>query len=192
MRISVKHSQFFQFIFMSLSHALLTCLTEAPQSGYDLSKIFGESVGYFWYASQQQIYRELGKMEKQGLIVAEVIPRQGRLDKKIYSITEAGKEYLIAWMKQPSEPDIIREDILVKVFSGDLVSTDVLIADIERRHKIHSQKLLEYRKIEQEKYLKTEELSKSEKLKYLVLKAGIRYEISLVDWCNEALEIIKS
>ncbi|NET71361.1 MAG: PadR family transcriptional regulator [Sphaerospermopsis sp. SIO1G2] len=177
---------------MSLSHAILTCLVETPQSGYDLSKIFGESVGYFWHASQQQIYRELGKMEKQGYVRSEVIPRQGRLDKKNYSITEAGKEYLIEWMQQPSEPDIIREDILVKVFSGNLVADQVLITDIENRHKTHSQKLLEYRKVEQEKFLKTQELSKSEKLKYLVLKAGIRYEISFIGWCNEALEILRN
>ncbi|TAE60427.1 MAG: PadR family transcriptional regulator [Nostocales cyanobacterium] len=177
---------------MSLSHALLTCLIETPQSGYDLSKRFSESVSYFWNASQQQIYRELGKLETQGYVVSEVIPREGRLDKKIYSITEEGKEYLIAWMKKPSEPDTIREDILVKIFSGSLVETKVLIADIKRRQKIHVDKLSKYKEIEEKNFAKVGELTKEEKLKYLVLKAGIRCELEWLDWCQEALEIVNS
>ncbi|MEA5578103.1 PadR family transcriptional regulator [Anabaena sp. UHCC 0451] len=176
---------------MSLSHAILTCLIEAPHSGYDLSKVFSESVSYFWHASQQQIYRELGKLETQGFIVSEIIPREGRLDKKIYSITEQGKEYLIEWMKKPSEPDVIREDILVKIFSGSLVPVKVLIADVERRHRKHLDKLSQYRKIEQEHFEKTTKLTQPEKLKYLVLKAGIRCELEWIDWCNEALEMLK-
>ncbi|TAF09383.1 MAG: PadR family transcriptional regulator [Nostocales cyanobacterium] len=175
---------------MSLSHAILTCLIEAPHSGYDLSKVFSESVSYFWHCSQQQIYRELGKLESQGLIVSEIIPREGRLDKKIYSITELGKEYLVEWMKKPSEPDVIREDILVKIFSGSLVSVNVLIEDIERRHRIHLDKLSKYRKIEQEHFAQTAILTQPEKLKYLVLRAGIRCELEWIDWCNEALEML--
>lgn len=176
---------------MSLSHAILTCLIEAPHSGYDLSKVFSESVGYFWHASQQQIYRELSKLETQGFIVSEIIPREGRLDKKIYSITELGKQHLVEWMKKPSEPDVIREDILVKIFSGSLVPINVLIEDVERRHRTHQNKLSKYREIEKEHFANQVELSYQEKLKYLVLKAGIRCELEWIDWCNEALEMLK-
>ncbi|MEJ1931002.1 PadR family transcriptional regulator, partial [Nostoc sp. NIES-2111] len=122
---------------MGLSQAILTCLINAPHSGYDLSKVFSESVGYFWQASQQQIYRELSKLESAGLIVSEVIPREGRLDKKVYSITEQGKQHLIEWMHKPSEPDIIREDLLVKIFSGGIVPVNVLIEDVVRHRRIH-------------------------------------------------------
>ncbi|WP_353932784.1 hypothetical protein WJM97_09425 [Okeanomitos corallinicola TIOX110] len=94
-------------------------------------------------------------------------------------------------MKKPSQPDTIREDILVKIFSGDLVPVKVLIADVERRQNIHLDKLSKYQEIEQENFLKTEELTKAEKLKYLVLKAGIRCEIEWLGWCDEALEILK-
>lgn len=176
---------------MSLSHAILTCLIEAPHSGYDLSKVFSESVSYFWNASQQQIYRELGKLETQGYIISEVIPREGRLDKKIYSITEEGKEYLIEWMKKPSEPDVIREDLLVKIFAGSLVPIKVLIEDVERHRRIHQDKLAKYREIEQEKCANKTELTKAEKLRYLVLRAGIRYESEWINWCDEALEMLK-
>jgi len=176
---------------MGLSQAILTCLIENPHSGYDLSKVFSESIGCFWNTSQQQIYRELGKLESQNLIVSEIIPRQGRLDKKIYSITELGKQHLLQWMREPSEPDIVREDILVKVFAGTLIPASVLIEDVERRRRIHIEKLAKYREIEQEKFPNPEALSRQDKLRYLVLNAGIRYELEWIDWCNQALEVMK-
>ncbi|BCL36413.1 PadR family transcriptional regulator [Nostoc sp. MS1] len=177
---------------MGLSQAILTCLIDAPHSGYDLSKVFSESVGYFWQASQQQIYRELGKLESAGLIVSEVIPREGRLDKKVYSITEQGKQHLIEWMHKPSEPDTIREDLLVKIFSGGIVPVSVLIEDVARYRRIHLDKLLTYREIEKENCPYPRELNKEEKLRSLVLKAGINYEQAWINWCDEALEILKT
>ncbi|MBD2343315.1 PadR family transcriptional regulator [Anabaena subtropica] len=177
---------------MGLSQAILSCLIDAPHSGYDLSKVFSESVGYFWQASQQQIYRELGKLESAGLIVSEIIPREGRLDKKIYSITEPGKQHLIDWMDKPSEPDVIREDLFIKIFSGGLVPMSILIEDIARHRRIHLEKLFTYQEIEKEKCPYQKELNKEEKLRNLVLKAGIKYEQSWIEWCDEALEILKN
>ncbi|HIK03428.1 MAG TPA: PadR family transcriptional regulator [Trichormus sp. M33_DOE_039] len=177
---------------MGLSQAILTCLIDAPHSGYDLSKVFSESVGYFWQASQQQIYRELGKLESAGLIVSEIVPREGRLDKKIYSITESGKHQLVEWMHKPSEPNMIREDLLVKLFSGGLVSVSVLIADVERHRRIHVEKLLTYREIEKAKCLISKSSTKNEKLKNLVLMAGMKHEQAWIDWCDETLESLKN
>ncbi|UKO99005.1 PadR family transcriptional regulator [Nostoc sp. UHCC 0870] len=177
---------------MGLSQAILTCLIDAPHSGYDLSKVFSECVGYFWQASQQQIYRELGKLESTGLVVSEIIPREGRLDKKIYSITEQGKQHLVEWMHKPSEPNVIREDVLVKIFSGSLVPVNVLIEDVERHRRVHIDKLSTYRQIEQEKCPPSKVLTKEEKLRTLVLRAGMRYEQTWIDWCDETLEILKN
>ncbi|WP_414576963.1 PadR family transcriptional regulator [Anabaena sp. CCY 9402-a] len=177
---------------MGLSQAILTCLIDAPHSGYDLSKVFSEYVGYFWQASQQQIYRELGKLESTGLVVSEIIPREGRLDKKIYSITEQGKQHLVEWMHKPSEPDVIREDILVKIFAGSLVPVGVLIEDVERHRRVHIDKLSTYRQIEQEQCPSLKVLIKEDKLRNLVLQAGMRYEQSWIDWCDETLELLKN
>ena len=44
---------------MSLAHAVLTSLIEKPSSGYELARRFDKSIGYFWHATHQQIYREL-------------------------------------------------------------------------------------------------------------------------------------
>ncbi|MBA5845288.1 PadR family transcriptional regulator, partial [Escherichia coli] len=53
---------------MSLPHALLTALAERPGSGSELADRFDRSIGYFWQATHQQIYRELGRLEETGWI----------------------------------------------------------------------------------------------------------------------------
>ena len=48
---------------MSLPHALLTSLAERPGSGSELAGRFDRSIGYFWQATHQQIYRELARLD---------------------------------------------------------------------------------------------------------------------------------
>jgi DNA-binding PadR family transcriptional regulator len=68
---------------------VLTSLLEKASSGYDLARRFDKSIGYFWHATHQQIYRELARMEAAGWIESSVparcrqhpqegIPRAGR------------------------------------------------------------------------------------------------------------------
>ncbi len=87
---------------MSLAHAMLALLVHCPQSGYDLTKTFEESIGCFWKATHQQIYRELGKLEAQGWVEPEVIPQEGRPDKKLYTITGAGKSTCQSGLQNPA------------------------------------------------------------------------------------------
>ena len=46
---------------MALGDAILACLTEHPMTGYELAKTFDASIGFFWKADHQQIYRELSR-----------------------------------------------------------------------------------------------------------------------------------
>ncbi len=49
---------------MSLPHVLLTSLLERPNTGFELARRFDRSMGFFWNATHQQIYRELNNMLK--------------------------------------------------------------------------------------------------------------------------------
>ena len=51
---------------MALGDAILACLTERPMTGYELAKTFDTSIGFFWKADHQQIYRELSKLRERG------------------------------------------------------------------------------------------------------------------------------
>ena len=176
---------------MALAHTILNTLADKPHTGYDLWKEFDESVSCFWKTTQQQIYRELTKMESQGLVSCKIIPQEGRPAKKVYSLTAEGMKELMTWMKKPSTPTVIREDLLVKVRGGYLVKPEIIIKELEHRRQIHAQQLAGYREKEQKFLADAENLSLADKCLYLTLRRGIRYEQEWLEWCEEALLVFK-
>ncbi len=101
---------------MSLPHAILGFLNYAPMTGYDLKKAFDTSVRHFWPADQAQIYRTLKELMRQGWVTVEVVPQEDRPNRKVYHITEAGREELRRWLRTPTAPEDPRVPLLVKVF----------------------------------------------------------------------------
>jgi DNA-binding PadR family transcriptional regulator len=82
---------------VSLRHALLAILTAKPMTGYDLVKYFDGTVAYVWSAPHSQIYPELRRMERDGLVDVEVVPRGERAEKRVYVINDAGHAELHGW-----------------------------------------------------------------------------------------------
>ena len=175
---------------MALTHAILSALVKEPYSGYDLAKQFDGSVGFFWKATHQQIYRELTKLEDKGLLSVELIRQEGRPDKKIYSVTQQGKQFLADWIAQPCSMGPVKEELLVKVFSGNLVEKSVILAELERHRQMHQERLSKYQQIEKEYFTDREALKSENKFGYLTLRRGIRYESEWIDWCSEAIAFL--
>lgn len=175
---------------MALSHTILALLSKQPDSGYDISKHFDEELSCYWKATQQQVYRELGKLTVKGWVDFETVPQAGKPDKKIYHITPSGWQALTQWYAEPTEPTPIREDCLVKVLIGHKMPHQLLIAEIEHRRQIHSAKLAEHRSIEKEHFSETNDREKQ--FMYLTLKRGIAYETSWLTWCDEVLSMLKN
>ena len=75
---------------MALEHALLVALREQPASGLELAGRFARSIGFFWSATHQQIYRVLARMERDGWVRVTEVAQSGRPDKKVYDVTPAG------------------------------------------------------------------------------------------------------
>lgn len=99
---------------MSLRIALLALLTSQPMTGYDLYKQFRSSVGFVWHAPDSQIYPELRKMEKDGLLDSTEIVRGARGTKKQYSITDDGIRVLREWMNTTLEYSRERDPVHLK------------------------------------------------------------------------------
>ncbi|MBI4781209.1 MAG: PadR family transcriptional regulator [Oscillatoriophycideae cyanobacterium NC_groundwater_1537_Pr4_S-0.65um_50_18] len=175
---------------MALVHAILTVLVEQPCSGYDLRKRFEGSVGFFWKTSFQQIYRELTKLEEQGLLQAEEIQQESRPDKKIYSVTQAGQQYLSKWITQPSEVSPSKDDLLVKLFAGYLVPQETILAELAHHRQQHLQQLAQYEAIAQNFFQHPDRLSTKRRFHYMTLRHGIRYEQEWLNWCDEAMQFL--
>jgi DNA-binding PadR family transcriptional regulator len=176
---------------MALKHTILAFLSRQSLSGYDVAKEFAEGFGScFWKASQQQIYAELTKLEQQGHVTYEAIPQQGRLDKKIYSITEAGYQELVNWLTKPCEPSAIREDLGVMGLAGHLVPPQVVIREIERRRQLHLEMVQQVKKLDEHFAQHLNSLELKDLYMHLIIRRGIRYQEEWVAWCDEALTAI--
>ncbi|MEU5009102.1 PadR family transcriptional regulator [Streptomyces sp. NPDC021749] len=104
---------------MSLRHAVLGLLSEAPASGYDLMKLFNATLSMVWPATQSQVYGELGKLTTAGMVEVTAHGPRGR---KEYAITDDGLTELRHWLTEvePSGPQ--RDDGLLRVFFLGIVT----------------------------------------------------------------------
>src|SRR4029079_19088910 len=100
---------------MSLRDAVLAALLDGESSGYDLAKRFDASVANFWMATPQQLYRELEHLAERGLIQARVVHQERRPNKRMYSLTEAGREAIHHFTARAPKPSVVRDELLVKV-----------------------------------------------------------------------------
>jgi DNA-binding PadR family transcriptional regulator len=77
---------------VALADAILACLTERPMTGYELAKTFDSSIGFFWKADHQQIYRELSRLRDRGHIQGREVVQSGKPNKLVYTLTAAGRD----------------------------------------------------------------------------------------------------
>lgn len=175
---------------MSLDHALLVSLLEKPSSGYELARRFDRSIGYFWHATHQQIYRVLSRMEDASWIASEVQAGEAAPDRKEYSVTPPGRSELSRWMAEPVEAEGTRDALMIKLRSAAFFDPKSLIPELEHHRATHANRLTAYRVIENRDF--AGELDPQRALQYMVLKSGLRYEQGWLEWCEEALELLRN
>ncbi|MET8878067.1 PadR family transcriptional regulator [Nocardia sp. NPDC004604] len=176
---------------MALEHALLVSLTERAGSGYELARRFDKSIGFFWNATHQQIYRVLKRMEESGWLSSEAVAQEGRPDKKVYSVNEAGRAELARWIAEPTDTAIPRNELGVKIRAAEYGDIDALCVEVARHRDQHHQRLELFRLIEKRDFPAPDQLSGTPLHQYLVLRAGIRVESGFVEWCDEVLQALQ-
>lgn len=175
---------------MSLSHAVLTSLLEKATSGYDLARRFDKSIGYFWHATHQQIYRELARMEAAGWIESSSAPDAGKTRKREYRVLPAGRAELIRWANEPSPPMDLRDEFMVKLRADAALSEVDLRPEIRRQIERHQEKLAHYRTIEERDFLHGSPLTREARIQHMILKKGILYEEVSIAWAQEMLDVL--
>jgi DNA-binding PadR family transcriptional regulator len=118
---------------MALRHAVLAALLDSEFSGYQLAKAFDVGVANFWHALPQQLYAELAKLEKEGLVAGREVVQQSRPNKRVFTVTDAGVAELERFAAADPKPTFIRDDLLVKVQAADRVGTEHVIGQLDER-----------------------------------------------------------
>lgn len=172
---------------MALEHAILVSLAERSASGYDLARRFDASIGQFWKASHQQIYKTLSRMESAGQVSVEVVAQDGRPDKKVYAITRAGHAELAGWLATPTAPEVYRSELAVKLRALHLADRDVVVADVRARREHHRERLAYYEASRERYYPDAEHLAPEDRGGYIVLRGGVLIEEAGLAWCDEIL-----
>lgn len=176
---------------MALEHAILVSLAERSASGYDLNRRFDASIGQFWSATHQQIYKVLGRMADAGLVSVDVVEQDGRPDKKMYAVTAAGLAELKRWTAEPTPADRHRNTFAVKLRALPFGDRDAIVADARSRREHHAARLAYYEESAAKFYPDPGALGPDELGAWLVLRGGIRTEQGALEWCDEILQALE-
>ena len=178
---------------MSLEHAMLGFLCYTPLTGYDLKKAFDVSVRHFWPADQSQIYRTLARMAERRWVEMEVIPQEERPNRKVYHITEAGREELRRWLAMPLPPDDRRLPWLVQVFFSGQLDDEEVLALFEREAEQLRATLTRYAQVPQESaaYVETVGSPRETFFWMLTLEYGVTVNQAALEWIEEVIRRLR-
>jgi len=176
---------------MSLPHALLAALLEQPSSGFELARRFDRSIGYFWSATHQQIYRELGRLEEAGWVRSLPVP-EGRGRKRSYRVLAAGRRELVRWLSETElDPRPVREELLVRLRAEAVIGPTGLAREIEHLRDLHARRLDLFKQIETHDFAGGD-ASRRAAVQHVVLQAGIIFENAWIEFCDQALEALSA
>jgi len=170
---------------MSLRHALLGSLADQPRTGYALLKHFEQSLAYAWHASHSQIYPELARLERAGLVKHTLVQQTARPDKKRYRITAAGRAAMRSWLASPIDASVARDEFSLRVFSMWLSDRRTVRAMLDVELARHEALLARHEKVEvaARQFLPSRARGRDMHFaNYATLRRGVGYERHVVDW----------
>lgn len=175
---------------MSLEHAILGFLYYIPLTGYDLKKAFDASVHHFWPADQSQIYRTLAQLAKQGWVEVQVIQRENRPPRRVYSLTQTGREELRRWLTTELPSEEVRIPWLVQVFFSGQLSDEEIVATFERVAEQLCARLGRARRIPEDSMAYVEAVGSPRESFFWMLTLDYRIKVMEAElaWIEEAIK----
>jgi PadR family transcriptional regulator AphA len=179
---------------MSLEYAILGFLNYHPYTGYDLKKVFDNSIRHFWPADQSQIYRTLTRLTELGFAEMEKIAQEDRPDRKVYHITEAGRADLLKWLSGPPPLDEPRSAPLIQVFFSGQLNDEKILAKFEGYAVIMREFLSRYDQVPAQIIPYQQEITSPREHFFwlLTLDSGIRQMRANLEWTESIIEKIKT
>lgn len=174
-----------------LRYAILGLLNRKDMTGYDLTKEFQAALSEFWYAKHSQIYPELKILAKDRLVDFKTEITGNVLEKKVYSITELGREELLKWAKcLPEILPVPKDEFRLQLFFSDCISPAQRIQLLENQLGQHQKRLKHLRRnlTQFDVVPPVEECKFSD---YMVLLGAISREEGSCSWLEKCIEMCK-
>ncbi|MFP3986658.1 PadR family transcriptional regulator [Streptomyces sp. E11-3] len=181
---------------MALRHAVLAALLDGEYSGYQIAKGFDIGVANFWHALPQQLYAELARLEKDGLVTGREVVQQGRPNKRLFKVTGKGLAELERFAADTAKPSFIRDDLMVKVHAVDRTEAAAVIEQLAERAAVAEAKtavltaLLEKLRgdLDEAEFLR----AGARVGPYLTCLRGLSFEREQRDWCLRTAAVLRA
>lgn len=114
------------------SYAVLGLLSFGEElSGYKIRKEAAALKFFYWSPAQSQIYSELKRLENSGYVSSRKVKQEGKPNKQLYKITDAGLKELKTWLSnEPVENTVMKHSMLFRLFFAHMTSQDVLVEQL--------------------------------------------------------------
>ncbi|WP_030262446.1 PadR family transcriptional regulator [Streptomyces sp. NRRL B-24484] len=119
---------------------LLALLAKEPAHGYELKQALEQTFGAAYpRANIGQIYVTLGRLEKAGLVEGQDVAQDGKPDKRVYAITDTGRQEVATWLGEPSEGPRVRDEFFLKLVlaPGTQLADRLTLINNQRRHYLN-------------------------------------------------------
>ena len=174
-----------------LKYAILGLLNRQKMTGYDISRACDTSLFEFWNAKHSQIYPELKSLTEAGLVEYEIEIAGNVLQKKLYSISPAGREAFHIWELTRHKPrGVPKDEFRLQLFFSDSIPSEQRLALLNAEREAHIERLAQLH----------DDLNKFDGIPpaddcafcdYMVLLGAIKREEASCDWLETCIDLCR-
>jgi DNA-binding PadR family transcriptional regulator len=167
-----------------LRHALLALVSEKPRSGYDITRMFDQTLSYAWSAKHSQIYPELNRLHEDGLIR---IAARGARRRKVYEATARGRREVRRWLMDTPPSRVSRNEPILRTFFLWLLEPAEQRAVLEAERPHHEELLAAYERLATDAEWETPAARSGR----MALEFGILHERAWLAWTDWAIAEVR-
>jgi DNA-binding PadR family transcriptional regulator len=159
-------------------------------SGYDLKQFADQSIGHFyWSPAKSQIYTELRRLKEAELVTEEHIEQEARPNKRVYAITDSGRERLTEWVNaSPFEQDVFKSTLMLRLFLGSSADPRALVNLLQQNLDFEQGRLPQLQEMEK----RCVEAGSDSVFPLMTIRAGIHLTEAAVNWSTESINILET
>lgn len=177
----------------NLKYAILGLVNREPKTGYDIKKAFDDrALTNFWHAEHSQIYPELAKLVKEGMLDCSTVIQGQKMEKKLYTITSAGKKEFESWLEDDVPIERTYKDIFrLRTFFSDELDPDKYLALLRSQREQHIARRDYLAGILKTVFPDIPAIGTVDLGDYMVLDGAVSRETDYVRWLERCIEIFE-
>jgi PadR family transcriptional regulator AphA len=175
-------------------YAVLASLAQEPRSGYDIAQWFAYVTEHFCAFGHSSIYPTLADLEQRGLVAYTETPSAQGPTRKVYHLTAAGTDALLAWVDTPAADAEVRDEQLLKALCYGFLPAERAIKLLRSARARHEERKRRYEELvraaEADMRADDPHTAAAALGRRLTARRGVGSQESYVAWCDEAMASI--